>query len=381
MKNSFMIKQYPKIKILVKGWDKAKLTAEYFRESWFVGDKWEFMDDDSSPDLVVIHSSNYHYQKEFNMILQNRGKYGFKSFFLVITGESRNFYCRGVDYNISYKPDTDDNLYIPLVVYLESFQQLLKYNILDDNVIDRNNPKPYLCNFIYSNTNKKYFLDIKQREIFCKLLSKYKKVDCAGKSLNNTDRLKIIEKSSSNRWDAKIEFMNDYKFSIAFENRSVVGYVTEKIWHAYLSRTIPIYWGAPDISEYFNPQSFINCHDYDNFEEVIERVKEIDNDPELFNQYINAPIILDNSKLYNFTKEKISKHMDEIMGKVIKKREISRNHKYPRLYELYGFLCFIYSNPVNYFLFLLYIKARIRSFRKSIQKSIINSFAKYFGKP
>lgn len=38
--------------------------------------------------------------------------------------------------------------------------------------------------------------------------------------------------------------MRRYKFTIAFENQSYPGYVTEKIADALMAGTVPIYWGA-----------------------------------------------------------------------------------------------------------------------------------------
>ena len=68
---------------------------------------------------------------------------------------------------------------------------------------------------------------------FIEQLNKYKKVDMAGKSLNNIG--KIIEN--------KIEFLSSYKFSIAMENSEGDGYVSEKIIDSFISGTIPIYYG------------------------------------------------------------------------------------------------------------------------------------------
>lgn len=132
------------------------------------------------------------------------------------------------------------------------------------------------CNFLYSNASASI-----ERENFFNLLSKYKKIDSGGKFLNNMDG-KLIED--------KYEFQRHYKFSIAFENSSTSGYTTEKILQAFAAGTIPIYWGNPRIADDFCSDSFINCHEYGDFEEVIEKIKEIDNDDELFAHYIQTPI-------------------------------------------------------------------------------------------
>lgn len=358
-----------KINTLVINFDQTRLRARQFKNSWFVKEKWDLIDCDNNPDLVVIYSCDLRYKSALKKILQKRIQYGFKPFFLVLTGESTDFYFIGVDFSISHKPDTNINYYVPLLTYSQNVLRAPLNNTSDNTANNRSNPKPYFCNFIYSNTGKsQYLFDTKQRDRFCQLLSKYKMVDCAGKALNNTDRLKVIEETTGKNNAAKIKFMQDYKFSITFENQSAMGYITEKIWVAYLAGTIPIYWGAPNINQYFNPQSFINCHDYNSFEEVIDRIREIDNNPALFKQYLNAPPILDNSQLYDFTKQKISARIDTIMNEVVRKRESLRSDKYPRLYELYGFLGFITKVPIAMLSALI---RRITRFKSNIKKEVI----------
>ena len=58
---------------------------------------------------------------------------------------------------------------------------------------------------------------------------------------------------------------------------------------AFSAGTVPIYFGNPEIAKDFNPKSFINCHDYDSFEDVIEVVKKLDEDNEQFLKYLCEP--------------------------------------------------------------------------------------------
>lgn len=51
-------------------------------------------------------------------------------------------------------------------------------------------------------------------------------------------------------------------FSICVENSSNRGYHTEKIIDAFLSKTVPIYWGCPNLEELgYDPNGFIYCKD------------------------------------------------------------------------------------------------------------------------
>lgn len=59
-------------------------------------------------------------------------------------------------------------------------------------------------------------------------------------------------------WPDKTEALNDYMFSIVIENDSYSTYFTEKITDCFATGTIPIYWGAPEINEYFNKDGIIS---------------------------------------------------------------------------------------------------------------------------
>ena len=137
------------------------------------------------------------------------------------------------------------------------------------------------CNFIYSNSfsGEGVFL----RQEFCKKLMEYKHVDCPGAILHNMDAGDELAPREGNWASSKVEFLKKYKFTIAFENSRSNGYTTEKLTHPLQSFSIPIYWGNPLVTRDFNPKAFINCNDYDNdFAAVIERIKELDNDPEKY---------------------------------------------------------------------------------------------------
>ncbi|MFA4717424.1 fucosyltransferase [Helicobacter pylori] len=80
----------------------------------------------------------------------------------------------------------------------------------------------------------------------------------------------------------KSEFLSQYKFNLCFENSQGYGYVTEKIIDAYFSHTIPIYWGSPSVAKDFNPKSFVNVHDFKDFDEAIDYVRYLHTHPNAY---------------------------------------------------------------------------------------------------
>lgn len=74
-------------------------------------------------------------------------------------------------------------------------------------------------------------------------------------------------------WKEKSVSTIDYKFSIVIENINSDFYFTEKLIDVLLSGTIPIYWGCPSISKFFNTDSFLIFNNIDELEELIKNEK------------------------------------------------------------------------------------------------------------
>lgn len=154
------------------------------------------------------------------------------------------------------------------------------------------------CNFIYSNETRGTSVELRKK--FALELMKYKNVDCPGKVLNN---MKDAIASRHDNWEeAKIRFIEDYKFTIAFENNKMLGYTTEKLEDPLYAHSVPIYWGNPNVGNEFNSQAFVYCDGgEENFEEVIEEIIYLDTHDEEYLKMIRTPCMNEN---YNVEKEK-----------------------------------------------------------------------------
>jgi len=79
-----------------------------------------------------------------------------------------------------------------------------------------------------------------------------------------------------------IQVYSQYKFIICFENSKTDGYVTEKIFNVFLSGAVAIYDGAPNITDYIVPGSFIQ---YDN--NIVKKVAMLASNKVLYNAVLN----------------------------------------------------------------------------------------------
>lgn len=67
---------------------------------------------------------------------------------------------------------------------------------------------------------------------------------------------------------SKSETLASYRFALCFENMMQPGWITEKIFDCLFAGTIPVYWGAPDVSDCVPPDSFIDMRQFAGFEEL-----------------------------------------------------------------------------------------------------------------
>lgn len=191
------------------------------------------------------------------------------------TGEPVSPNFNECDYAIGYDWMSFEDRYFRRPIWLvESSYFSGYYNIDDDNALNRK-----FCNFIYSNGNDGE--GAKFRKQFAIALSKYKSIDCPGQVLHNMNA-SMSGRTSSDWRKSKVDFINNYKFTIAFENTSISGYSTEKILHPLIARSIPIYWGDSQAERVFNTDAMIYCNQYENIDSIIDRVIELDRDDDKY---------------------------------------------------------------------------------------------------
>jgi hypothetical protein len=193
-------------------------------------------------------------------------------------------------------------------LYIPYYAEFLDMPPRDRTSLNEGLAERKFCNFIYWNGGLKGGAGLRQE--FCKKLTRYRHVDCPGRVLNNM-RGAVSGRYSEDWFNGKIEFLKNYKFTIAFENESQIGYTTEKLYHPFIADSVPVYWGNPDVARDFNPKAFVNCNDYGNdFDRVIERITELDNDKDQYMSMLRENPL--RGERYENSREKIKKYMSGI---------------------------------------------------------------------
>lgn len=209
------------------------------------------------------------------------------------------------DYSIGFNYDDKNDRHIryPLYLFYNDINKLIRSKVFTQEDIKH---KDKFCLFVVSNPKAK-----ERIEFFTKL-NNIKRVDSAGAVLNNMPNGWRIPNGE------KYSFLETYKFNIAFENSSTVGYTTEKIFEPLVCNTIPIYWGDPQVTKDFNPESFINVHDYASQEDVINRIIEVDNNPDLYLKMLNAPRLYNNVVPEHLKPERLIEFLERALMSDIK---------------------------------------------------------------
>jgi hypothetical protein len=58
---------------------------------------------------------------------------------------------------------------------------------------------------------------------------------------------------------AKADGLAPYRYSVVIENVREASYFTEKLVDAVLCRCVPIYWGCPNVGDFFDTSGMIVC--------------------------------------------------------------------------------------------------------------------------
>lgn len=227
-----------------------------------MSEKFDIEMDQSNPDYLI-----------YSVFGTNHLSYKCKKIFY--TGENIRPDFNQCDYALTFDyMDNPKNFRFPLSA-INLYEGGIRDSFRKDiDFVQIKKEKTRFCNFIFSNTAP----NSPRNELFAKI-SAYKKVDAGGRVLNNIGYLV----------GDKLEFVNTCKFTICFENSESPGYTTEKLIHPKLVNSIPIYWGNPDVGKDWNTKAFVNAYDFSDLDAIVEFVKQLDNDDDLYQQMLMEP--------------------------------------------------------------------------------------------
>jgi hypothetical protein len=205
--------------------------------------------------LCVENCYYWHHYKHFNKY----GNYGNKNIQIYLYNHITNFYI------------TANFIVIP-IIYLQIDYFKINYNIVYPSITTEF-------------TNKKFCLQVS----FIKVDNKY--TEYINNNINKLKTIGDIDVISFYKNDINdcslyhseklLNLFNKYKFILCFENSYTDGYITEKIFNAFFSRSIPIYLGPNNINKYINISSYINLLNID-----LTYINRLSNNEDEYNMFL-----------------------------------------------------------------------------------------------
>jgi hypothetical protein len=199
------------------------------------------------------------------------------------TFENRRPPSQGFDLTLTFDKDDFDatNLYLPLLYHYLKIDSELRYTpkhdvIQSDCLNSRNVGRDKISKkvgFVSAFINNPQPTRLK-----------------AINKLSKIARVEVFGRSVSRYVPDKIGTAEKYWFNLCFENDLYPGYVTEKVLEAWLSFSIPLYWGI-DECEILNPSAIVNLHDFDSMEDFVEYISNLYKDQDRMLEMIRQPIL------------------------------------------------------------------------------------------
>lgn len=112
----------------------------------------------------------------------------------------------------------------------------------------------------------------------------------------------------------KLYTLSQYKFAISYDSyKNQNGYISEKIFDCFNAKTVPIYWGANNVTDYIPNDCFIDKRRFKTYQELFEFIKNMTE--KQYNKYIkNIEKFLKSDK---YTKLFSSEASAEIISKAL----------------------------------------------------------------
>lgn len=238
----------------------------------------------------------------------------------VFIGNPRDFLdTHDLIIGFDYIEDAPNYIRVPLSYFMHDGKLTHGYKSKWRKKCDPSSKKYFAC-FLVSNGGywDEAFDGARERNLIFHRLSLYKFVASGGKFLNTIQ--KVLPRDIDNEG-----WLSNCKFTIAYENQYYPGYITEKVYQAYFAGTIPIYNAHPSVFNELNRKAMVLDDDFSSHEEMIEYIKELDQDDKKYCKVWNQPIMSKEAKEHGEVKYEIEKRLEKILKEkfhpILKERE------------------------------------------------------------
>lgn len=122
-------------------------------------------------------------------------------------------------------------------------------------------------------------------------------------------------RSYKGKVDKKLDTLKNYRFCFCYENSNKIpGYISEKIMDCFFAGCVPVYYGAPNITEYIPENCFIDWRKFKNYDDLYNFLKNL-NEKEYSSYIENINNFLHSTSVYTFSAECFAETIiNEVLG-------------------------------------------------------------------
>lgn len=303
-----------------------------------LNEKFNVIIDSINPD-IVLYTNQFYREGEMDYYTNNtvRGVHEFNDNVkkVFISGEARpdymshinngtNYYALGYEH-INHERYLRFPTYVLDIYVLNNeagmFEHPFNWLLNGRDGIDIIKNKKHFCSVVQASNNpdRNLFFDIISKKYYIKSSGPWRPTINDNENLNPYKYHDYSNKNYMGKIDGltyrdKINFFSDSMFNLSFQYTNTDYLTQEKIVHSYASNSIPIFYGNKYIEdEGFNPNTFINCHNFNDFEEVFQYVDNLYHNEDELLRYFNDPIFINNKLPIYFDKEYILNFFEKII--------------------------------------------------------------------
>lgn len=300
--------------------------------------KYEVIIDAKNPDLV-IYTNQFYRENELdyytNETVRGIHEYNDSIKKVFLSGEARPDFMSHINkgenyYALGYEHHNHERyLRFPTLV-LDTFVLHNEGGMFDTpygwllekrNADEIINSKKHFCSLVQASNNpdRAKFFDIVEKKYYIKSSGPWRQTIRDEDGLNmhkyhNYSNPDYMGRIDGLTYRDKVNFFSDTMFNMSFQFTNTDYLTQEKIIHSYAANCIPIFYGNQYIEdEGFNPETFINCHRFENFEDVFEFTSEVYEDKSKLRKYFEVPIFINNKLPEYFNEEYILNFFEKII--------------------------------------------------------------------
>lgn len=194
--------------------------------------------------------------------------------------------------------------------YITQFEDKFDYILTFDKALITRNPDKYKLQLIASSRIKENDFKVYSKTKAVSIIASDKRFS-TGHQLRHDiiRRLQGVDcwGSGYKYFTTKLDPLQDYMFSIAIMNHKIENYFTEILTDCFATGTIPVFWGCPNINNFFNADGIIQF-------DTIDDLYKIKLSKTLYESKLNAVMDnLDRAKKVASTDDLVAQNIIKIM--------------------------------------------------------------------